>query len=71
MIHITSANFHEHAIVTTLAKRGNYLLGKSRLCFGSVGLSVSLIICGQHYSKRYDWIMLKFCGGFLGGAVKN
>ena len=32
--------------------RSSYVLGKGGYVFGSVGLSV----CGQHYSKSYEWI---------------
>ena len=31
----------------------------------------SLFVCGQHYSKRYEWIGMKFYGGVLDGTVKN
>ena len=34
-------------------------------------LSVSPSVCGQHYSKTYKWIVMKVCGGALGGVVKN
>ena len=43
-----------------------YLLGKGGYVFGSVGLSVCLSVCGQHYSKAYEWIGVKFYGGILG-----
>ena len=33
-------------------------------------LSVSPSVCG-HYSKSYECIVMKFCGGALGGVVKN
>ena len=36
-----------------------------------VCLSVCLFDCGQHYSKNYKRIMMKFCGGVLGGTIKN
>ena len=35
------------------------------------GLSVCLFVGGQHYSKSYEQIMMKFYGGILGGTVKN
>ena len=44
-----------------------YLLGKGGYVFGSVGLSV----CGQHYSKSYERIGMKFYGGVLGSTTKN
>ena len=43
--------------------------------FGSVGLfvclSVCLSVCGQHKSKRYERIGMKFYGGVLGNTMKN
>ena len=50
-----------------------YLLSKRRVCFCSIGLSVSLFVfvCGQHYSKIYEWIGMKFYGGVLGSTMKN
>ena len=33
-----------------------------------VYLSVCLSVCGQHYSKSYEWIGLKFYGGGGGGG---
>ena len=52
----------------------NYLLGKRRLCFWwrwFVCLSVCFFVCGQHYSKSYEWILMKFYGEILGGTMKN
>ena len=49
----------------------NYLLGKGGYVFGSVGLSVFLSVCGQHNSKSYELIGMKFYGGVLGNTVKN
>ena len=37
--------------------------------FGS--LLVCLSVCGQHYSKSYERIGMKFYGGVLGSTVKN
>ena len=48
-----------------------YLLGKGGYVFGSVGLSVCLSVCGQHYSKSYERIGVKFYGGVLGSIMKN
>ena len=39
--------------------------------FGSVGLSVYLFVCEQHYSKSYERIGMKFYGGILGSTMKN
>ena len=39
-----------------------YLLGKRGYVFGSVGLSVCLFVCGQHYSKTYKRIVMKCYG---------
>ena len=52
-----------------------YLLGKGGYVFGSVGLfvclPVCLSVCGQHYSKGYERIGMKFYGGVLGSTMKN
>ena len=48
-----------------------YLLGKGGYVFGSVGLSVCLFVCRQHYSKSYERIGMKSYGGVLGCTVKN
>ena len=48
-----------------------YLLGKGGYVFGSVGLSVCLFVCGQHYLKSYERIEMKFYGGVLGSTMKN
>ena len=34
----------------------SYLLGKGGYVFGSVGLSVCLFVCEEHYSKTYERI---------------
>ena len=43
--------------------------------FGSIGLFVCLFVClsvcGQHYSKGYERIGMKFYGGVLGSTMKN
>ena len=36
-----------------------------------VCLFVCLFDCGQHYSKSYDRIGMKFYGGVLGSTRKN
>ena len=48
-----------------------YLLGKGGYVFGSVGLSVCLFVCRQHYSKSEEWIGMKFYGGVLGSTMNN
>ena len=52
-----------------------YLLGKEGYVFGSVGLSVCLFVClfvcGQHYSKSYERIGMKFYGWVLSSTRKN
>ena len=56
-------------------QRGNYLaghhylLGKGGYVFGSVGLSVCLFVCEQHYSKSYEQIGMKFYGRVLSVIV--
>ena len=45
-----------------------------RLCFWElwfVCVFVCLFVCGQHYSKSYERIRLKFYGGVLGSTMKN
>ena len=32
---------------------------------------VSLSVCGQHYSKSYEQIGMKFYGGVLDSTMKN
>ena len=49
----------------------NYLLGKGGYVFGSIGLSVCLFVCGQHYSKSYERNGMKCCGGVLGSTMKH
>ena len=48
-----------------------YLLGKGGYVFGSISLSVCLFVCGQHYSKSYERIGMKFYGGVLSSARKD
>ena len=36
-----------------------------------VCLLVCLSVCGQHYSKSYERIGMKFYGGVLGSTKKN
>ena len=47
----------------------HYLRGKGGYVLGSVGLSVCLSVCGQHYSKRYERIGVKFYGVVLGSTM--
>ena len=32
---------------------------------------VCLFVCGQQYSKSYEWIKMKFYGGVVGSTMKN
>ena len=41
------------------------------LLIGSAGLSVCLSLCGQHYSKGYERIEMKFYGEVLGRTMTN
>ena len=49
------------------------------ICFGqgglrslsASGLFVCLFVCGQHYSKSYEQIGMKFCGRVLSSTSKN
>ena len=45
--------------------KGGYVFGW--LCFWLV----CLFVCGQYYSKCYEWIGMKFYGGVLGSTMKN
>ena len=48
-----------------------YLLGKRRLCFCSIGSSVSLSVSEQHFSKSYKRIAMKLYDEVRGGTRKN
>ena len=50
--------------VTSLAKEVLFLVAL-------VCLFVCLSVCGQHYSKSYEHIGMKFYGGVLGSTMKN
>ena len=49
----------------------HYLLGKGGYVFDSVGLSVCLFVCEQHYSKSYERIGMKFYVRVLSSTSKN
>ena len=51
-------------IITFLAKEVMFLVAL-------VSLSVYLFVCGQHYSKSYERIGMKFYGGVLSSTRKN
>ena len=51
-------------IITSLAKEVMFLVAL-------VSLSVCLFVCGQHYSKSYERIGMKFYGRFLSSTRKN
>ena len=46
-------------------------LGKGGYVVGSVGLSVCLSVCGQHYSESYKRIGMKFYGVVLSSIMKS
>ena len=50
--------------LTSLAKEVMFLVAL-------VSLSVCLFVCGQHYSKSYERIGMKFYGGVLSSTRKN
>ena len=54
----------KEVMFTSLAKGVMFLVAL-------VCLFVSLFVGGQHYSKSYERIRMKFYGGILGGTVKN
>ena len=55
-------------IFTSLAKEVMFLVALVSL---SVCLSVCLFVCGQHYSKSYERIGMKFYGRVLSSTRKN
>ena len=57
-------------LLATLVIPCYYLLGKGGYVFGSVGLSVCLFVCEQHYSKSYERIGMKFYGRVLSSTNK-
>ena len=52
------------SIITSLAKEVMFLVAL-------VSLSVCLFVCGQHYSKSYERIGMKFYGLVLSSTRKN
>ena len=66
MLYVISIFLHGSAVYIYTNKTGDcYLLGKGGYVFGSVGLSVCLFVCEQHYSKSYERIGMKFYGRVL------
>ena len=66
--------WHVKQCIIAMTKRTvySYLLGKGRLCFGSIGLPVRMsTVCEQNYSNSHEGIGLKFSGGVLGGTLTN
>ena len=55
-------------LITSLAKEVMFLVALVSL---SVCLSVCLFVCGQHYSKSYERIGMKFYGRVLSSTRKN
>ena len=55
-------------IITSLAKEVMFLVALVSL---SVCLSVCLFVCGQHYSKSYERIGMKFYGRVLSSTRNN
>ena len=56
---------YKYMIFTSLAKEVMFLVAL-------VSLSVCLFVCGQHYSKSYERIGMKFYGGrVLSSTRKN
>ena len=51
-------------VITSLAK-------EVMLLVALVCLSVCLFVCGQHNSKSYERIGMKFYGGVWGSTMKN
>ena len=64
-------NLHEPQaalFITSLAKEVMFLVALVSL---SVCLIVCLFVCGQHYSKSYERIGMKFYGRVLSSTRKN
>ena len=57
-------HFSNFTVITSLAKEVMFLVAL-------VSLSVCLFVCGQHYSKSYERIEMKFYGGVLSSTRKN
>ena len=55
-------------VITSLAKEVMFLVALVSL---SVCLCVCLFVCGQHYSKSYERIGMKFYGWVLSSTRKN
>ena len=69
--HITISHYMtwlHFVFVTSLAKEVMFLVALVSL---SVCLSVCLFVCGQHYSKSYKRIGMKFYGRVLSNTRKN
>ena len=58
----------KEVMFTSLAKEVMFLVALVSL---SVCLSVCLFVCGQHYSKRYERIGMKFYGRVLSSTRQN
>ena len=58
----------EFLLITSLAKEVMFLVALVSL---SVCLFVCLFVCGQHYSKSYERIGMKFYGRVLSSTRKN
>ena len=56
------------SVITSLAKEVMFLVALVSL---SVCLFVCLFVCGQHYSKSYERIGMKFYGRVLSSTRKN
>ena len=76
------ATYNVHSIVATVTAESGEVLNCTVCVFTSlakevmvlvalVSLSVCLFVCGQHYSKSYERIGMKFYGRVLSGTRKN
>ena len=57
-------SLYTSVLITSLAKEVMFLVAL-------VCVFVCLFVCGQHYSKSYERIAMKFYGGVLGSTMKN
>ena len=73
MIKISHIDVVLEIIITSLANEVMFTSLAKGVMFlvALVCLFVSLFVGGQHYSKSYERIRMKFYGGILGGTVKN
>ena len=71
--YLTTIHGH-HLYVINIKSPGSFFitsLAKEVMFLVALVLSACLSVCGQHYSKSYEWIGEKFYGEVLGSTMKN